>query len=175
MHGNIGTALIVLGFAAAMAFMAWQRLKADKLNAKLSGESANWPTAPGEITSVKIDVQRAKHYDSNTNTDTESVNYQPRVEYLYRVGDQQYRGSRINFNILDFAFENHARQVIEKYVVGASLPVAYDPADPNLSVLDRDTKPRAVNLSTIVFFALAVVIGAAGVILLFIPLSPGDD
>jgi hypothetical protein len=61
---------------------------------------------------------------------------------------------------------------IEKYTVGATLPVACDPADPNLPVLDRETKPRAVNLSTIV---VAVVIAALGVILLFIPLSTGDD
>jgi Protein of unknown function (DUF3592) len=175
MSGNIGTALLVLLFAVATAVLAWQRLKADKLNAKLSGESANWPTAPGEITSAKIDVQRTTRHNDATNTDDESSRYQPKVEYLYTVGDQQYRGSRINFNLLDFAFENPARKVIEKYAVGARLPVAYDPADPNISVLDRDTKPRAVNLSTIVFFVLAVVIGVLGVVLLFVPFSPGSD
>lgn len=91
------------------------------------------------------------------------------------MGDRQYRGSRINFNLLDFAFENPARKVIEKYAVGATLPVAYDAIDPNLSVLDRDTKPRPVNLSTIVFFVLAVVMGAIGVVLLFVPLTGSDD
>lgn len=175
MHGNIGTALIVLAVAAAMAFMAWQRLKADRLNAKLSSNSASWPTAPGRITVVRINEQRTTIYDSNTNTNNESIRYQPKVEYLFTAGGQQYRGSRINFNVLDFTFENRAKKVIEKYTVGATLPVAYDPADPNACVLDRDTKPRAVNRSTIVFFVLAVVIGAIGVILLFIPLPSGDD
>lgn len=83
MSGNIGTALVVLLFAVATAVLAWQRLKADKLNARLSAASAHWPTAPGEITSVKIDVQRTTRHDDATNTDNESSRYQPRGESLY--------------------------------------------------------------------------------------------
>jgi hypothetical protein len=170
MSANIGFGLFILLLAAFSAFMAWRRLNADKLNAKLSADSINWPTAPGQIMDVRIDQQRTMMVSNSSDTTSETIRYQPKVDYLYTVGGQQYQGSRINFTIMDFSFENRARKAIENYKVGATLPVAYDPADPQNSVLDRDTKPRTVNISTIVLFVLSGVVALIGVAMFFIPI-----
>ena len=165
----IGLGLFILLIAVFCAFLARWRMGVDKRNAKLFADSMNWPTVPGEITDVRIDQTRTMMVSNSSDTTSETVRYQPKVDYLYAVGGQQYQGSRINFTIMDFSFENRARKAIENYKVGATLPVAYDPADPQNSVLDRDTRPREVNISTIVLFVVSGVIALLGVALFFVP------
>jgi hypothetical protein len=171
MNGNnatVGLGLFLLAVAAFMAFASRRQLRTSQLNAKLQAESANWPSAPGQITDVRIDVTRGVVSTGNSITPTQS--YQPKVAYLYAVGGRQYRGARINFKVLNFTFENRAKKSIKNYKVGAAVPVFYDPADPQVSVLDRDSKPRAVDISTMFFFVLSVVVGLLGVGMFFIPL-----
>jgi hypothetical protein len=163
---NIGFGLFLLAVAAFMAFKAQRQLRNDKLDAKLQAESANWPTAPGQITDVRIDVTRGVISTGNSVTPTQS--YQPKVAYLYTVGGQPYRGSRINFKVLNFAFENRAKKAVENYKVGTAVPVFFDPADPQVSVLDRDSKPRAVKISTMFLFFFAVIVALLGVVF-FLP------
>jgi hypothetical protein len=163
--------LIFLAVAAVVGYIAWKRLQIDKLNTKLSAASANWQSTSGQVQASRIDIHRSRMWNSDTKSHDEIIRYLPKVDYGYAVGGQQYQGARVSFEVLDFAFENRARKVIEKYPVGAALPVYYDPTDPNFCVLDRDAKPRSVSIATIMLFvgtAILVFVGIAG---FFVPIQ----
>ena len=170
MTAEIGFGIFILVMAAVLAWFAWKRLLIDTTNARLSRESAGWPTTPSELTSVRIDVQRSTSWDSNSNTNVETIRYYPRIDYSYTVGGEQYAGTRINFNNLDFGLgsEKKAKKIIGNHTVGSAVSIAYDPSDPRNSVLDRITSPRTVNISTIIYFLAALFLAAMGVIMFFV-------
>ena len=163
--------LIFLAVAAVVGYMAWKRLQIDKLNTKLSAESANWLSTSGQIKASRIDIHRHTMWNSDTKSHEEVIRYLPKVDYDYAVGGRQYQGSRVSFEVLDFAFENRARKVTEKYPTGATLPVHYDPADPNLCVLDRDTKPRSVSIASIMLFVGTGIVVLVGIAAFFAPIQ----
>jgi hypothetical protein len=168
MTANITFGLFLLASAAGLAVIAWRMLKADKANVRLSAASAAWPTVPGLVGAVRVDEQSQRSYDSETNSDTVTTTYEPKVDYTYAVAGRDYAGTRINFARLQFSSEKKARAVIANYATGATVTVAYDPADPQNSVLDRTTKPPAVSFWTGFIFVMAAVVAALGVVMLFI-------
>lgn len=60
----------------------------------------------------------------------------PLVEYEFSVGFHKYRGKRVS--LAEIIAGPDAVGTVARYPVGASVPVYYDPADPNKSVVDRD-------------------------------------
>jgi Protein of unknown function (DUF3592) len=129
--------------SALVAAMAWVRLKVDKENVRLSAASGTWPTVTGQIASVRIDHHRPDEANSS---------FEPKIDYTYMVADRKYAGTRINFTRLDFARQKMASAVIADYAVGAAAMVAYDPVDPQNSVLDRSVNPPGISFWTIIFF-----------------------
>lgn len=161
MSKNIVFGLFLFVMALILAVMAWRMIKADRRNARLSIDAATWPVVTGQIVSARIDEIRSSSYDSNSNTDVENKSFEPKVDYTYTVADRHYEGKRINFSRLHFVREKRAHAVIANYTVGSTVSVAYNPADPQNSVLDRTTKPPKIS-----FWALFMAIGAAVVAVL---------
>ena len=62
-----------------------------------------------------------------------------------------------------------ARARIASYSVGAPVQVAYNPADPSVSVLDRTRQPPNVSFWTVFALALTLILIGIG---LFLALSP---
>jgi hypothetical protein len=62
----------------------------------------------------------------------------PSVAYDFSVGSQLFHGNRIS---LGFAPADNVSETLNRYPVGATVPVFYDPANPEESVLER--KPPA--------------------------------
>jgi hypothetical protein len=163
MTANIGFGLFLFAMALILAGTAWRMLKADKENVRLAAVSAAWPTVTGQISSVRIDEGRQSSDDDG------SSSFEPKIDYAYTVADRQYAGTRINFTRLHFASKKKAQAVIANYAVGAAATVAYDPADPQNSVLDRTVKPPGVSFWTAFIFAAAAIVAMLGVVMLSIP------
>lgn len=114
--------LLLLFFAigAVIMFFGWRTVA----NAQAS---ASWPSVPGQVISSTVTRQS----DSDG-----SVSFSPEVSYRYQVGSQSYQGRRIKFGENAYGFRARAQSVADRYPVGHSVSVYYDPADPNLSVLE---------------------------------------
>jgi Protein of unknown function (DUF3592) len=83
------------------------------------------------------------------------------------VADREYAGTRIKFSRLKHVSNKTARAVIANYAVGATV-VAYDPANPQNSVLDRTAKPPAIAFWTGVMFVFAAIVLVLAVVMLSI-------
>lgn len=170
MTGNVGFAAFLLLMALILAGIGWRMLSGDKANSHLAVASAAWATAAGQIGTVRIDQEEAKSFDRNSNTEIVNISYVPKVDYSYTVAGQQYAGTRINFLRPHYASEKKAKEVVANYATGAAVTVAYDPVDPQNSVLDRNTKPPTIGFWTVFIFVIAVIVAGLGIAMLFIPL-----
>lgn len=170
MTASIGFALFLLLMALILVGIGWWMLKGDKENSRLAVASASWSTVTGQIETVRIDQQEAKSFDKNSNTEISNISYVPKVDYRYTAKGQQYVGTRINFLRPYYASEKKAKAVVANYTAGASVTIAYDPADPQNSVLDRNTKPPVMGFWTVFVFLMAVIVAALGVGMFFIPM-----
>jgi hypothetical protein len=115
-----GCLLLVVGYA--VAFM-WGKPIVDKAKA-----SERWPSVEGRITTSRI--------KQNRNSDGK-VMYSADVSYDYEVDSQKRMGDSVWFGG-DFSSSSSgsARQTVAKYPVGAQVRVHYDPANPEVSVLE---------------------------------------
>ena len=147
--------------ALILAVAAGWYLKGDRENVRLFAASAAWPTVAGQIGSVQI-VETGSSEDSNSWCE-------PKVDYTYTVAGREYAGTRIKFSRLKNVSNKTARAVIANYAVGATV-VAYDPANPQNSVLDRTAKPPRISFWTGLIFAIAAIVAALGVGMLNLPM-----
>ena len=165
MSTNIGVAVFTLAMAIVCAVVAWWMMLTHKKNMQLFKASAAWPTVTGVIDAAAVEVHTDTTFDSDNNQ-IETNHYEPKVAYRYTVGGRELAGSRINFAPHHFASEKKAKAVIAPYAVGASVVVAYDPADSRNSVLDRETRPSKVSLGAITFWVSAAILLVVGLVLL---------
>ena len=159
MTQEIGFGLLLLAVALILAVAAGWYLKGDRENVRLFAASAAWPTVAGQIGSVQI-VETGSSEDSNSWCE-------PKVDYTYTVAGREYAGTRIKFSRLKNVSNKTARAVTANYAVGATV-VAYDPAHPQYSVLDRTAKPPAITFWTGVLFVFAAIVLALAVVMLSI-------
>jgi len=91
--------------------------------------AARWESTRGTILMTTIQVQR-------TGTARREV---PVVRYAYQVGQEAFQGSTIRAGdeLSGLSLDGHARNVLARYPVGASVLVYYDPANPTQSALER--------------------------------------
>jgi hypothetical protein len=84
--------------------------------------SEKWPTVIGKLTRVQV-------------AETEVGRYYADVSYEYRVDDRGFTGSRVRASDGEYDFRDGAVQAIRGLTVGNQIPVHYNPADPQQSVL----------------------------------------
>lgn len=95
--------------------------------------AAVWPSARGKVITSQVQARRKRDNDSE-----EVANY-PLVEYEYGVNGKTYTGSRIGIG--EDVANTDVSKTLEKYPVGASVLVFYDPKDPGKALLERDMPP----------------------------------
>lgn len=109
--------------------------------------AASWKQARAKI--VRSGLVEEKRHDRKVKV--------PRVEYEFTVGLHRYRGTRVNF--AEVLAGPDAAATVASHPVGASVPVYYDPADPDKCVLDRELPPlfrgiwAAVGVLTVLILA----------------------
>ncbi len=92
----------------------------------------------------------------NTFTDKGTTTYRPIVVYSYSVGTIRYMSSRIAFHSLASAKRADAANAAGRYPVGSTVPVLYDPQDPEQAVLERGSNPWVLIITGGVCSILAV-------------------
>jgi hypothetical protein len=87
----------------------------------------------------------------------------PDIAYTYQVNGVEYRSTKITFEHRDFSSSAHVESFIQYYPVGRSVPVYYDPTDPQLASLERFSKGDFVPIVIIFVVSLFffVISGAA--------------
>lgn len=68
-----------------------------------------------------------------------SLSHQVRLQYDYHVERTAYQGKRVDFGFgsQSFLLNSFARRIVERYPVGKSVRVYFDPGDPTNAVLER--------------------------------------
>ena len=109
----------------------------------VSGSVAKrWPVVTGKVTTLTVE-QTPGRFGST---------YKPRVEYTYAVQGVTYTGNCRRFDDDGYASRSSASSRLGRYVLGAEIPVHYDPNDPSDSVLEPGTERRT--------YAYIVLLGA---------------
>lgn len=125
--GLLGASCIIVLFFFAGMYMFYQYFQEKEA----AEESARWSTTQGEIT--KSDLRREASIES-----TNSL-YYPDVEYKYEFLDTEYIGQRISFGgETGYSMRSKTEEILEKYPVGQSMTVYYDPNEPEEAVLERN-------------------------------------
>jgi hypothetical protein len=92
--------------------------------------AAAWPSTRGRIVRSTL---RAQHHRQQTGVT--KVNTAADIEYEYTLGDRAFRGTRIGIGDIAGA---RLQQALNHYSVGATVPVYYDPKNPESALLERD-------------------------------------
>jgi uncharacterized protein DUF3592 len=97
----------------------------------LSLRSRDWPVAPGRITHSYLSTK----YDRTAGRTTSKS---ATIRYQYTAGGQTYEASTVSFGQM-FLVDERAR--VERYPEGSAVDVHYDPAHPDVAVLEPGAGP----------------------------------
>jgi hypothetical protein len=135
----IGVVLLVAApVAAIFAYSTYCKAKA----------SADWPSIDGTITHSSVEMKRRKA----------RVYYEPQIEYHYKVGGQEYTGTRLSFVLREFDTSEEAAQATSnKYPLNSTQKVFYDPADPaSCTLVPGTTSTGSLLIALVPLVLLAV-------------------
>lgn len=118
--------------------------------------ASRWPSTPGRIVASKT---RKVH--TTQSGGAPSVGNVPDITYLYTVDGVEHRGKRISIGAIK-ADSPEVEAALERYQVGRTGPVFYNPAKPDEAVLERD--PPA---SPGVMYAIAGGLVLVGLVVVF--------
>jgi hypothetical protein len=89
-------------------------------------KSAQWPSAPGVMTSSFIQRGICKNVPC----------YQGRIAYRYRVENTEYTGTAFDLGRSHWAAQESWQKVLDRYPIGKAVSVYYEPGNPTRAVLE---------------------------------------
>jgi hypothetical protein len=92
--------------------------------------AAAWPSTRGRIVKSTLRAQHHRHQ-----ADVTQVSNVADVEYEFILGNRVFRGTRISIGEIAGA---RLEETLNHYSLGASVPVYYDPKNPENALLERD-------------------------------------
>ena len=115
----------------------------------LADASAAWPTAPGTVMRSEV----ARH--TSTSKGRTRISYRARIEFDYKLDGVKYRGDRLTFKVTSSS-QSGAQETVDRYPVGSTVTVSYDPDDRTRAVLEpgwdwSNAIPIGVGLFAIAF------------------------
>jgi hypothetical protein len=113
-----------------------------------SRRASAWPQAGGRILRSGIET---RHHDTDEGT---SVSQVPAIEYEFSVGGVRYVGIRVGIGEREDGTELAA--MLQRYPVGATVMVHYDPKDPKNCVLEPKL-PEGLGKGCFALLAIAAV------------------
>ena len=95
--------------------------------------STDWPLTEGSVTASGVDM---KNDAIDTERRTRALRYSPAVSYSYDVDGTTYSSDLLGFIRVWTDDESDAQVTVQRYPVGQTVTVYYDPGDPSRAVLD---------------------------------------
>ena len=125
--------------------------------------SASWPAIPGKIVSSTI-IEETERERDDDGRERESTTYRPDVRFAYRVADNDYATDTWKLGgIVGSGSPKYAQGVVGRYPAGQSVTVYYNPASPDVAVLDPANRDGAA--MPLIF---AAAFGFAGVLFMWL-------
>ena len=130
-----------LGIVAALILMIGIGLAVKGgFEAKRAVDSRGWPSTTGTV--IHTDVHEVQHH----NEEYRGSSFYPKVLYRYTVYGESYTADRLTFGGDPGSNRVSAKKIVDKYPVGMTLTVYYDPNDPSVAVLNIGTSPMAYGM-----------------------------
>ncbi|MCP1291917.1 MULTISPECIES: DUF3592 domain-containing protein [Chromobacterium] len=118
-------ALLVIAIGVAVSAYLWQQ------SAKAQ-QAAGWPSVAGKIVSSEVDWRHARGGDSSDRREYRAI-----VRYEYRVADGVHRAERLRFPNPGYgSSDEQAREIVQRYPAGKTVPVFYNPQNPEEACLE---------------------------------------
>ena len=143
--GPVFTALFFMAIPTSIAAVIVS--KANRVR-----EAANWPSTRATITKSQLRAQHHRHA-----SDVTAVKNVPDIEYEFRLGDRVIKGKRIGVGEVP----DNVEATLGHYRVGTTVPVYYDPKNPENALLERGAP-----LPTQGLYAIAAGVFLAGLLVL---------
>jgi len=146
-----GELFAVWGFPLAAGGVALYGLGVAVWGGMAVTKAKNWLTTEGRVVESRKSIARMHNHEVGS--------YRPRVHcahvsYEYSVNGQKYRSSRIKVGgDVDTSDPKRADAVLERFGVGDSVVVYYDPMRPEKAALEID--------SSAMFFGICMALGGA--------------
>jgi Protein of unknown function (DUF3592) len=124
-------------------------------------KASRWPATKGTVINSIVQAIKKNPTDPDYDSSDTEVFNQPLVEYEYTVNGRKLRGSRITIGDKTSGYE--LESILDRYPVGTTVTVYYDPANPKNAVLERDL-PKIVFVGVgclLLFFIGGPLIAAA--------------
>ena len=147
--GDVIMALFFMAFPVSLAgVILWKGIQVR--------HAAAWPSTRGRIVKSTL---RAQHHRQQA--DVTKVSNVADVEYEFTLGDRVFRGTRIGIGEVA---GGRLEATLNHYSVGATVPVYYDPKNPENALLERDPP---VPVGWLYAIAAAIFLGGLAVLAVF--------
>lgn len=90
----------------------------------------SWPSADAQIVSSEIEISQAK----------QSTSYEAKFDYAFDVDGQNWNGSEYGFFVFSGS-EEASKTLVNRFPVGATTTIFYNPQQPSDAVMDRSLGP----------------------------------
>jgi hypothetical protein len=105
--------------------------------------SASWPAIPGKIISSDI-IEDTETRRDDDGRETESTTYRPDIRFAYSIGGADYATDTWKLGgIVGSGSPKYAQGVIGRFPAGQAVTVYYNPASPDVAVLDPANRDGA--------------------------------
>lgn len=134
---------------AGVLLMVWVSTTADMFSARAS---ADWPSTTARV----IESRPLKVRSAAGGRPTTSF-YELKLAYVFEVGGRAVTGTRLAFDQKPRSTEQEMQALADRYPVGGTVTVSYNPAKPENAVLLRgeSTHSRTIPLLPLFFGAVA--------------------
>jgi hypothetical protein len=96
----------------------------------------SWPTTRGRITDSEL-VENAFYTRDSDRDDRTVRTYRPDIRFVYRVADTDYANTTWKpGGTMSYGTKRFGEEVVARYPAGQDVTVYYDPAHPDVAVLD---------------------------------------
>lgn len=145
----VGIIFIIIGVAILISgLLGYRKAKA----------SANWPEVQGKIEASEVKLIPPNWWDQ-----VKVSVYSPQITYSYVVNGIEYHSNQISIARLDTAIKDGAQKMVEKYPVGSSVAVRYDPQKPGFAFLESGESGLMLPL---LIGSVVLIIGVIGLFLI---------
>lgn len=143
----VALCLVFLGTGIVISVLGVNTLQ----NAKAS---LSWPKARGQV--VESIVKRRRSESTTGRNQRTKTTYKATVFYDYSVDGTEYSSDKISFGDYSSSSPSHARRIVNRYPKGKTVEVYYNPAKPQVAVLEPGASWSSyMPLGLGVFFATA--------------------